>query len=261
VAIADAYDAFLCDLDGVMWLGHEFLPGSVETVNELVGNGKPVCFVTNNPRLSPAEQAGLLREGGVGVDETRVVTAASSLIRLARDRHGAGAPVFVVGSDSFHGQLADAGFELLAPEEAGRAKAVLMSGHRGFDYEELKVSSMLVRDGADLIATSADPTMPMPDGLWPGSGAVLAAIETASGKKGTTTGKPEPVLFETGLEMLGRPGRVAMIGDRVDTDIAGAQACGLDGILVTSSPNHRADLAASETVPDHLIGSLPDLLA
>ena len=261
MAIADSYDAFLCDIDGVMWLGHEFIDGSVETVNELMAGGKPVCFVTNNPRLAPSEQADLLRGGGVEIEDRQVVTAASTLIGLAIERHGEGAPVFVVGSPSFHGQLSAAGFELLDPADPAGAKAVLMSGHRGFDYEELKVSSMLVRDGVDLIATSADPTMPMPDGLWPGSGSILAAIETASGRKGTTTGKPEPALFEAGLDVLGRPGRVAMIGDRVDTDIAGAQACGLEGILVTSSPNHKADLAASSTVPDHQITSLRDLLA
>ena len=261
MAIADSYEGFLCDLDGVMWLGHEFIDGSVETVNELMAAGKRLCFVTNNPRLSPGEQANLLREGGVQIDDTQVVTAASTLIALAIERHGEGAPVYVVGSPSFHDQLAAAGFELLPRDGADDAKAVLMSGHRKFDYEELKVSSMLVRGGADLIATSADPTMPMPDGLWPGSGAVLAAIETASGGRATTTGKPAPALFEAGLDVLGRPDRVAMIGDRVDTDLAGAQACGLDGILVTTSPNHKADLAASDTVPDHRISSLPGLLA
>lgn len=261
MAIADSYDAFLCDIDGVMWLGHEFIEGSAETVNSLMAAGKRVCFVTNNPRLSPAEQADLLRGGGVEIEDDQVVTAASTLIGLAVERHGEGAPVFAIGSPSFHRQLSAAGFDLLPPGHSDGAKAVLMSGHRGFDYEELKISSMLVRGGVDLIATSADPTMPMPDGLWPGSGAMLAAIETASGGKGTTTGKPEPALFEAGLEVLGRPPRVAMIGDRVDTDIAGAQRCGLDGILVTSSPNHKADLAASATVPDHQIASLPELLS
>lgn len=261
MAIADSYDAFLCDIDGVMWLGHEFIEGSAETVNSLMAAGKGICFVTNNPRLSPGEQADLLRGGGVEIEDGQVVTAASTLIGLAIERHGEGAPVFAIGSPSFHAQLSAAGFDLLPPGDSAGAKAVLMSGHRGFDYEELKISSMLVRGGVDLIATSADPTMPMPDGLWPGSGAMLAAIETASGGKGTTTGKPEPALFEAGLEVLGRPGRVAMIGDRVDTDIAGAKACGLDGILVKSSPNHKADLAASSTVPDHQIGNLPELLA
>jgi len=233
--LADSYDAFLCDLDGVVWLGHEFLPGAVETISGLIDSGKGICFVTNNPRLSPADQARLLREGGIGVADGQVVTAASTLIRLATERHGEGAPVLGIGTRSFREQLTAGGFDLLPPDNPSGAKAVLMSGHLGFDYQELKVASMLVRGGADLIATSADPTMPMPDGLWPGSGAMLAAIETAAGKKGTTTGKPAPALFEAALDVLGRPERVAMIGDRPDTDIAGAQAVGLDGILVTSA--------------------------
>lgn len=260
MALADSYDAFLCDLDGVVWLGHEFLPGVAGTITEILASGKEFCFVTNNPRLAPAEQAKLLREGGIGVEDERVVTAASTLVRLAVERHGEGAPVLGIGTDSFRRQLAAGGFDLLPPEGADAARAVLMSGHLGFDYQELKVASALVRGGADLIATSADPTMPMPDGLWPGSGAILAAIETAAGKKGTTTGKPAPALFEAALDVLGRPGRVAMIGDRPDTDIAGAQAIGLDGILVTSAGGASRDPSTNHTVPDHEIESLADLL-
>ncbi|MBK5232300.1 MAG: HAD-IIA family hydrolase [Thermoleophilia bacterium] len=261
MALADSYDGFLCDLDGVVWLGHEFLTGATETITELMSRGKRVCFVTNNPRLAPADQAKLLREGGIEVEDGQVVTAASTLIRLAIERHGEGAPVLGIGTSSFRQQLAAGGFDLLPPDNPGSAKAVLVSGHLGFDYQELKVASMLVRGGADLIATSADPTMPMPDGLWPGSGAILAAIETAAGKKGTTTGKPAPALFEMALDALGRPGRVAMIGDRPDTDIAGAQACGLDGILVTAAGGASRDPSTKHTVPDHSIESLAGLLA
>lgn len=258
--LADSYDGFLCDLDGVVWLGHDFLPGSVEAITALLGAGKRICFVTNNPRLAPADQAALLREGGIEVEDQGVVTAASTLIKLAIERHGEGAPVLGVGTPSFLRQLASGGFTMLSAEDASTAKAVLVSGHTGFDYDELKLTSMLVRNGADLIATSADPTMPMPDGLWPGSGAILAAIETASGKKATTTGKPEPALFEAGLGVLGHPARVAMIGDRPDTDIAGAKACGIDGILVTSSGGASRDPSTTGTVPDHRIDSLADLL-
>ncbi|MGK2956756.1 MAG: HAD-IIA family hydrolase [Solirubrobacterales bacterium] len=260
MALADSYDGFLCDLDGVVWLGHDFLPGSVETITALINADKRICFVTNNPRLAPADQAALLRKGGINVEDVQVVTAATTLIKLAIERHGEGAPVLGVGTPSFVGQLAAGGFDMLPADDAASAKAVLVSGHRGFDYDELKVTSMLVREGADLIATSADPTMPMPDGLWPGSGAILAAIETAAGRKGITTGKPAPALFEAGLDVLGRPERVAMIGDRPDTDIAGAQACGIDGILVTSAGGASRDPSTNNTVPDHSIGTLPELL-
>lgn len=261
MALADSYDAFLCDLDGVIWLGHDFLPGAVESISELLSRGKKICFVTNNPRLAPDRQANLLRDGGIQIDDDQVVTAASTLIKLAIERHGEGAPVFPIGTPAFIEQLSDAGFTMLPADDSASAVAVLVSGHRNFDYEELRITSMLVRAGADLIATSADPTMPMPDGLWPGSGAILAAIETASGRKATTTGKPEPALFEAGLDVLGRPTRVAMIGDRVDTDIAGAQACGIDGIIVTSSPNYENDMKSSATVPDHTIRDLTALLS
>ena len=111
---------------------------------------------------------------------------------------------------------------------------------------------MAAATGVPFGATGRDPTMPMPDGHWPGTGAILAAIETASGARATVTGKPEPAIFEAGLEAIDRPARVAMIGDRPDTDIAGAKAAGIDGILVSAG----GDLAGA----DHLIGDLSELV-
>lgn len=255
--LVDRYDGFLIDLDGVVWLGHDFIDGAVETLNALAEQGKPVAFVTNSPRQSPAEHAESLRQGGVPVEDGRVITAGSTLIALALERFGREPEVIATGTPSFLRQLSDSGILLLEHSDWGRAEAVLVSGHSGFDYGELKAASMAARAGALLAATGRDPTMPMPDGLWPGTGSVLAAIETASGQKGVITGKPEARIFEKGLEQIGAgPGlamRVAMIGDRADTDVAGGQAAGLDGILV----GNHSDPAVK---PDHIIPSLAGLL-
>lgn len=267
--LAELYDGFLVDLDGVVWLGHEMVPGAAETLNELKAMSKPVAFVTNSPRLSPAEQAGVLVRGGVEVSGRQVVTAGSTLIATAIERFGPDPKVIATGTDSFLRQLAEAGIEVLPHSEWQTAEAVLVSGHSGFDYEELKAASMAARAGAMLVATGRDPTMPMPDGYWPGTGSILAAIETASGRPATVTGKPEKRIFEAGLAAIGladvahtgdgrsdaptRGARVAMIGDRADTDVGGAQAAGLDGILVGDneadgvSPDHRIDDLAALT--------------
>ena len=256
--LAELYDGFLVDLDGVVWLGHEMLPGAAETLNRLEASGKPVAFVTNSPRLSPSEQAGVLAEGGVEVDEQRVVTAGATLIAAAIERFGPAPRVIATGTDSFLAQLAAAGVELLPHSEWESAEAVLVSGHSGFDYEELKAASMAARAGAMLAATGRDPTMPMPDGHWPGTGSILAAIETASGREGIVTGKPGKRIFDAGLKAIGLDGRggskVAMIGDRADTDVGGAQSAGLDGILVGG---HEAD----GVTPDHRIESLAGLFS
>jgi HAD superfamily hydrolase (TIGR01450 family) len=257
VRLADRYDGFLIDLDGVVWLGGEFIEGAVETLNALSAEGKPVAFVTNSPRRSPAEHAATLRQGGIKVTDSRVVTAGTTLIALALDRFGPAPKVIATGTDSFLDQLRDAGIVLLDHDDWSDAEAVLVSGHSGFNYGELKAASMAARAGALLAATGRDPTMPMPGGLWPGTGSILAAIETASGVEGLITGKPEGRIFEKGLESIdAKPGsamRVAMIGDRADTDVAGGQAAGLDGILVG---DHR-DAAVT---PDHVIAALPGLL-
>jgi HAD superfamily hydrolase (TIGR01450 family) len=271
VRLADRYDGFLIDLDGVVWLGHDFIDGAVEALNALAAEGKPVAFVTNSPRQSPAEHAETLRRGGIPVEDGRVVTSGTTLTALALERFGPEPKVIATGTDSFLRQLSDAGIVLLDHADWDQAEAVLVSGHAGFDYGELKAASMAARAGALLAATGRDPTMPMPEGLWPGTGSILAAIETASGRKGVITGKPEAPIFEKGLEAIGGGSgsgmRVAMIGDRADTDVAGGQAAGLDGILVHASARTAGTGGFREpgetddrTVPDHVIASLADLL-
>jgi glycerol 3-phosphatase-2 len=265
--LADQYDGFLVDLDGVVWLGHEMLPGAVETLGELSASGKPVAFVTNSPRLSPAEHADVLRGNGIEVEDGRVVTAGSTLIAMALERFGPRPKAIATGTDSFLSQLDTAGIVLLDHSDWEQAEAVLVSGHVGFHYGELKATSMAARAGALLAATGRDPTMPMPDGHWPGTGSILTAIETASGKTGVVAGKPEARIFEAGLEAIGAardssgrvcsatgaPMRVAMLGDRADTDVAGAQAVGIDGILVGDGEDPAIE-------PDHVIPDLAGLI-
>ncbi len=259
MAIADRYDGFLIDLDGVVWLGHDLIEGAARALTALAEAGKPVAFVTNSPRISPAEQARILQDQGVETDAGRVVTAGSALLSLARDEIGEGSAVLATGTSGFLEQVTAAGFGILPIDRWAEAKGVLVTGHPRFNYDELKATAMAARSGAFFAATGRDPTMPMPDGLWPGTGSVLAAIETASNQRAVIAGKPERPIFEAGLEVLGlsASAKVAMIGDRLDTDVGGAQAAGLDGILVSgneSSPEAR------DVVPAHRIGALAELV-
>lgn len=260
MALADSYDGFLIDLDGVVWLGHELLDGAAEAIATLASAGKPYAFVTNSPRVTRAEQARILGEQGIAVDESRIVTAGGTLLDLTRAEVGEDSEVYAIGTPGFLEQVEDAGCRLLPADRWQDAAAVLVTGHPRFSYEELRAASMAARAGAFLAATGRDPTMPMPDGLWPGTGAILAAVETASGRVATIAGKPEKPIFEAGLAALGLPedARVAMIGDRLDTDIGGAQRAGLDGILVAGNDSHGP---ATGTTPDHEIRNLRDLTA
>lgn len=261
MALADSYDGFLIDLDGVVWLGGELIEGADRAIRELIEAGKRVAFVTNSPRLSPAERAAQLRGHGLPVADRQMITAGQVLVDMVITERGADTPAFATGTPSFLKQVEDAGLRRLQPDDWREAEAVLLTAHDGFDYGELRAASMAARAGAFFAATARDPTMPMPDGLWPGTGSVLAAAETASGRSARIAGKPEPPIFRAGIEALGLPdgAPVAMVGDRLDTDVGGAQRAGLDGILVAGNESSGGP-GTDHLRPDHRIERLSGLL-
>jgi glycerol-1-phosphatase len=259
MALADEFDGFLVDLDGVVWVGREMLPGSAETLRALIEGGKEIVFVTNNPGKPAAEYARRLGEAGVEVDAERVVTAGETTAALVAQRRGAGSTAFVIGAPAFKQTAAAAGLELLDGEAACEAEVVVVSGHRGFDYGELLTATRALQGGAALFATSRDPTMPMPGGAVPGTGAVLAAVETASGAVAEIGGKPEPHLFAMARERIAAAERVAMVGDRVSSDIEGGRRAGLGTILVLSGATSREAAEGAVPRPDHVVERLADL--
>jgi glycerol 3-phosphatase-2 len=260
MALADEFDGFLVDLDGVVWVGREMLPGAAETLTELIDGSKQVVFVTNNPARAPVVYAERLRSAGIPVTDERVVTAGIVTARLAAKRLDDDGTAFVIGAPGFHEAVAEAGLTLLEGEAGHEADAVLVSGHREFDYEELLTATLALQKGAALFATSRDPTLPMPGGAWPGTGSILAAVETASGKQAEIGGKPERHLFEQARELIGGAERVAMVGDRLASDIEGGRRAGLATILVLSGASSREQAESTEQPPDHVLDDLSGLL-
>jgi HAD superfamily hydrolase (TIGR01450 family) len=266
VPLSDDFDGFLIDLDGVVWIGREPIPGSAEALASLQAAGKRLAFVTNNPGREPAEYAERLASMGVEVEPARVVTAGIVAARLAARAAGEGGAVLVIGPPALKRLVAGEGARVLGEDEAPGAAAVLVSGHRDFDYAELLASKRALDAGAALFATSRDPTLPRPGGEWPGTGAVLAAVEVASGRRAEIGGKPERHLFELALAAIPGAGRVAMVGDRLSSDVAGGHAAGLATILVLSGTSGTSgdggggseELASADPQPDHV---LPDLAA
>lgn len=273
--LADRYDGLLIDLDGVVWVGREPVPGSVEALRDLTAAGKRLVFVTNNPGRLPEAYAERLRGLGVEVEPEQIVTAGVVVARLAGEAAGEGGSAFVLGDTPLQEMVAARGLRLLEGEAAREADVVVVSGHRGFDYAELETAKLALDRGAQLFATSHDPTMPFPGGDLPGTGAVLAAVEVASGREATIAGKPEQHLFTMAKEALqrlrcslGRQGRpkeqrnerVAMIGDRIGSDIEGGRRAGLETILVLSGTTSREEAAAAQPAPDHVVENLAALL-
>lgn len=270
--LADRFDGLLIDLDGVVWIGAEAVPGSVEALRELQAAGKRIAFVTNNPGRLPEAYAERLRGLGIEVVTEQIVTAGMVVARLAGEAAGAGGGAFVIGRSALKELVAATGARLLEGADAEQADVVVVSGHRGFDYDELKTAKFALDNGARLFATSHDPTMPYPGGELPGTGAVLAAIEVASGKRATIAGKPERHLFEMAKEVFAcsfsshsdekeqANGRLAMVGDRISSDIEGGRRAGLETILVLSGTTSREEAEAADPAPDFLLEDLAGLL-
>jgi glycerol 3-phosphatase-2 len=252
------FDGLIVDLDGVVWVGATAVPGSVAAIARLRACGVRLLFMTNDPRGSRADYAARLIELGVPVDESEIVTSGSALASFVREREGVGTTAFVIGSPALKGELSQAGLELLAGEAGREAEIVAVGGHDAFNYDELRRATQAVRRGASLYAAGRDATFPMPDGPWPGTGSVVAAVEVAGGKTAIAVGKPEPFLFDIARSLLVGCRRVAVVGDNLAADIAGGKHAGLTTILVLTGTSQRDDVAGAELTPDIV---LPDLAA
>ena len=260
MALADQFDGFLVDLDGVVWIGRDLVPGAAETLARLLADGLELVFVTNNSVKSPSAYAARLRDAGIEIATDRVLTGGVATARLAAAEVGPGGTAFVIGSPGFKETVAAAGLQLLDGDAGQSADAVIVSAHREFDYDELFTATRALQGGAALFGTSRDPTLPMPGGAWPGTGATLAAVETAAGKRAVTGGKPEPHLFDQARALIPAANRIAIVGDRIASDIVGGQRAGLATILVLTGACTRADAESAEPPPDHVVDDLTGLL-
>ena len=252
-----AFDGLIVDLDGVVWIGGEPVPGSVAALAELRARGIRLVFLTNSPTSSRAEYVAELARIGVRADEAELVTAASALAAFMREHERPGATVYAIGSRSLKAELESAGLEL-RPD--GDVEAVAVGGHRDFHYDELRIATQAVRGGARLYAAGRDATFPMPDGPWPATGAIVAAVETASGVRATAVGKPEPYIFEIARSLLRECRRVAIVGDNIESDIAGGKRAGLTTILVLTGTTTSDELQSAGIEPDLVLPDLASLL-
>jgi HAD superfamily hydrolase (TIGR01450 family) len=257
--IAQRYDQFILDLDGCVWIGGEPTPRAVEAIDALRDAGKEVAYATNDPRSTTEDYVARLWKIGVRASLRDVVTVGGATQHLLAETHS-GQTAFVVGTDALRRHVADAGLRVLnGTDLASRAEVVVVGGTEELVYDDLRHAALAARRGADFLATARDPTYPQPDGLWPGTGAIVAAIEVASGRKAEIVGKPEPQLMLTALDRLG-DGRTLVVGDRVDTDLAAAAAARLDAALVLSGGTERQAVNGVDPQPVAVTGTLADLI-
>ena len=258
-AIARRYQHFLLDLDGCLYVGDEPTERAAAAVAALREASKGIVFLTNEVASSPEEIVRKLWRLGFQASLAEVMTAGAALQYMLSARSGGAA--YVVGSRALVDHVAEAGLRIVNQTEfATRADVVVVADHENFGYSELRTATQAVLRGAELIGLSRDRTFPMPDGAWPGTGAVLAAVETAAGRKADAViGKPEPAMYEAARDRLG-DGRILALGDRLDADVLGAKRAGLDSGLVLTGATERAQVDGARPAPTHVADSLAALL-
>lgn len=254
--LADGYDPILFDLDGVLFRGPEVVPGGPEALAALRRDGHRLAFVTNNSARTPEAVAAMLGELGYEADPAEIVTSALVAAELVAARGYWRA--FVIGEEGVRRALTEAGVEVVDGEPE-RTDCVVVGWDRAVTYAKLRRACLLVQRGAALVATNDDRAYPAPDGLWPGAGALLAVITTTTGAEPEVVGKPYPPLFEAAVRRVG-DGRPLVVGDRLETDIAGANALGWDSVLVLSGVTEVERLAASDIRPTYVVADVRALL-
>src|SRR5436190_6452982 len=204
--LVSSYDHVLLDLDGCVWIGEECTPDAPEAIAELRAAGKSLAFLTNDPRRSPEEYVRKLWSLGLRASLEEVVTVGAAIQHLLAER-ARGAEVYVIGAPAIFRHVAEAGMRIVnGTDRAAEARLVVIAGHDDFHFSELREATQAVLGGAEMIAAGRDRTFPAADGIWPGTGAIVAALEYATARPAHIVGKPDPHMSRTALRPLG-PGR------------------------------------------------------
>lgn len=250
--------AIISDMDGVLWRGPQALPGMNELFDLLFERKLDFVLATNNSSRTQQDYVDKLAGMGVsGIKPRHIVTSGTATVSYLNRQLEPGARIHVLGGAGLKRMLKDAGYELV---DAG-AEAVVCGIDFDLTYEKARTATLLIRSGARFIGTNPDPSFPSPAGLVPGAGSIIALIEAASGQSPTIIGKPERAMFDAALRQLGAPpAETLMIGDRISTDIAGAQALGMKTALVMTGVETEASLQQSKVRPDLVFAGLPALM-
>ncbi|MFJ2770051.1 HAD-IIA family hydrolase [Streptomyces sp. NPDC087300] len=257
--LAASHDVLLLDLDGVVTIGDQALPYAVDALSAARTDGLRTVYVTNNDQRAPHDVAAHLTGLGVPADARDVVTAAQALAQLAAADLPAGARVLTVGGEGLRSALLQAGLTPVAAADEA-PQAVALGYTTALDWAALSELCYAVGQKLPWYATCADPVLRTPRGLAPGVGAAVAAVTTATGRRPQVAGKPAPALHREAAAR-GRAQRPLAVGDRLDTDIAGAHAAGAATLLVLTGTTRPAELLAAPPGqrPTHIGRDLRDL--
>ncbi|WP_435747726.1 HAD-IIA family hydrolase [Nocardioides sp. SYSU DS0663] len=256
--LAEAYDLAMLDLDGVVYIGGEAVPGAPRHLERVRAAGMRLAFITNNASRTPATVAGHLSRLGVRAEPEDVVTSAQAAARVTAERVGRGAPVVLLGAEGLEAALRAEG---LVPVGVADEAQALVTGY-GPDvlWRDVMRAAVRVRDGLWWVASNTDLSIPTPFGVAPGHGVLVETIQRFTGVDPVVAGKPQRPLLDETVRRVGGA-RPLMVGDRLDTDIEGAHRAGIDSLLVLTGVTGASELAAAlpEQRPTYLSADLAGL--
>ena len=247
---------FICDMDGVIYHGNRILDGVREFVNYLIENDKKFVFLTNSPERTPHELSMKLERMGLSVSADHFYTSAMATAEFL-SRQSPGCTAYVIGEAALSKALYDHKIYMndINPEY------VVVGETRTYSFEKIEKAIALVNKGAKLIGTNPDTTGVTESGIMPATGALVAPIEIATGKKAYFVGKPNPLMLRHGLRKIGlHSEEIAFIGDRMDTDIIAGIESNVDTVLVLSGVTALEDIESFPYRPKYIAGGVGDLL-
>ncbi len=261
--------ALIIDMDGVLWHGDKPLPGLLEFFQALRSKQIPFILVTNNARMTPDQYVQKLAKMGLAVDHNEILTSAmATALYLSENTTPSDNRIFVIGESGAREPLIERGFSLTetynfketATEALNTVADTVVCGlDHELTWEKLATATLHIRAGAKFIATNADTTLPTEYGLTIGNGGILAALQAATGVTPTVIGKPEPIMYQQAINLLGvDPSETVAIGDRLNTDILGAVRAEIRSILVLTGVSTEEDLGSIDYQPTWI---LPDIRA
>jgi 4-nitrophenyl phosphatase len=248
--------ALVIDMDGVLWRGDTPLPGLAGFFDLLRRRSIPFRLATNNPSRTPNQYVEKLASMGVRVTHDEILTSGIVTAQYLAAT-APGASVYAIGGDELQQTLLDHGLGL---SNGNRADFVVVGLDRELNYSKLSQATLLIRAGAKFIGCNPDRTLPSERGLLPGNGATLAYLQASTDVTPLIIGKPERAMFDAALAAMGtESAHTAMLGDRMETDILGAQQAGLRTILVLTGATDQASLAVSSVKPDWVFDDIQEL--
>jgi 4-nitrophenyl phosphatase len=256
------YQAIFFDGDGVLWKLKQPLPGVTPIFDLIHEHHLKWALLTNNNTQTIEEYLIKLENFGIPAKEQNVLSSSTAAVDYLLSQFGKGAHLYVVGMKGLFKTLADAGFEITYGEHLPEEKisAVVAGMDPELNYRKVTVAVRLILNGVAFVATNTDGTFPTPDGLYPGTGMVVGALQFASGTTPYVAGKPHPAIFQAALKRLGvRPEDTLMIGDRLETDIKGANEMGIDSAALLTGVTSRKDISQSSIEPDFMFEDLIEL--